>query len=88
MMYRRNIALLEAELGPELVALAPEDGVCFGFNAVAASVWKLLERPRSFDEIKAGLLAEYEVGDEQCGNELRVLLADLQQRKLVRMDPR
>lgn len=82
--YERSVDLLEAELGDELVALSVEDGNCFGFNAVAASVWRALEQPRSFDELKAKLLSEYEVSPDQCASELEELLGDLVEKKLVR----
>lgn len=82
-IYHRAKELLEADLNDELVALEPEQGNCFGFNAVAASVWRHLEQPRSFAELKAVLLAEYEVDDATCEAELRELLASLEDRGLV-----
>lgn len=74
---------MEAELGDEFVALDAEAGRCFGFNNVAASVWRALERPRTFEELRNSLLLEYEVGFEQCSTDLNELLADLVGRGLV-----
>jgi hypothetical protein len=74
---------MEAELGDELVALDPNGGECFGFNAVAASVWRLLEEPKTFDQLRGALLQEYEVDDEQCVRELRELLDNLAVKGLV-----
>lgn len=82
--YERVVELLEAELGDELVALSVEDGNCFGFNAVAASVWRALEQPRTVDELKARLLAEYEVSPQECAVELEALLGDLVDKELLR----
>ena len=82
--YERAVELLEAELGDELVALSVEDGNCFGFNAVATSVWRALDVPRSLEELRDRLLSEYEVPPEQCVRELEELLRDLVERKLVR----
>lgn len=82
--YERAVDLLEAELGDELVALSVEDGHCFGFNAVAASIWRALEEPRSFTEIKDRLLNEYEVSPDQCASEVQELLSDLVEKKLIR----
>ncbi|MCY7338971.1 MAG: PqqD family protein [Sphingomonas bacterium] len=82
--YERTAQLLEAELGDELVALDAAAGNCFGFNAVAASVWRYLEQPRTLTELHTALLAEYDVDAEQCGQELRELLADLTEQGLVR----
>ena len=81
--YQRAIDLLEAELGDELVALSVDDGNCFGFNSVAASVWRALEAPRSFAELQQRLLTEYDVSPEQCASELQELLDDLIEKKLV-----
>ena len=86
-MYERAIELLEAELGDEILTLDPQDGQCFGFNSVAASVWRKLARPASFDEIKQSLLTEYEVDPEQCTEELHELMRVLIDRGLVRYAP-
>lgn len=83
-VYVREIQLLEAELGDELMALDAEGGTCFGFNSVATGVWRHLESPKSFDELRQALLAEYDVDGEQCATELRELLDDLQAKGLVR----
>lgn len=83
-VYERATELLEADLGDELVALDVEGGTCFGFNSVATGVWRLLASPRSFGELKQALLAQYEVGEEQCEGELRELLGDLVQKGLIR----
>ena len=81
--YRRAIQLLEAGIGDELVALEPDQGNCFGFNEVATWVWRRLAEPATFRELRDGLVAEYEVSDEQCTRELQALLDDLVARGLV-----
>jgi hypothetical protein len=82
-VYRRAAELLEAELGNELVALEPEAGKCFGFNEVATWVWRRLAEPASFEQLRTELLGEYEVGEEQCGSELRELLEDMGEKGLI-----
>ena len=74
---------MEAELGDELVALDADAGQCFGFNNVATSVWRALEQPRTFEELRDSLLLEYEVGFEQCSAELHELLTNLVGRGLL-----
>lgn len=83
-MYERATELLEADLGDELVALDPVEGNCFGFNGVATVVWKHLDQPRSFEELRRLLLVEYRVDEEQCGIELQQLIDDLIDKGLVR----
>lgn len=82
-IYSRSVQLMEAEIADELVALDADAGSCFGFNSVATSVWRSLEEPSSFDQIRDKLLDEYEVGDTQCAKELEELLRDLEAKGLV-----
>ena len=86
-MYERAADLLEAELADEILALDPKEGACFGFNPVAASVWRRLEHPASFDDLRRGLLEEYEVSDEQCTEELEELMKMMIGHGLVRRSP-
>ena len=81
--YERAVALMEAELGDELVGLEPDAGVCYGFNDVDKRVWQLLEQPRSFEAVWTVLLDEYDVTPTECDSDLRGLLADFVDRKLV-----
>jgi hypothetical protein len=84
-VYERAKALMEAELGDELVALDPAGGECFGFNPVAYAVWRLLERPSTARQLKQSLLLEYDVDPDKCEAELSNLLDDLVGRGLVRV---
>jgi Coenzyme PQQ synthesis protein D (PqqD) len=82
-IYRRSVQLMEAEIADELVALDADAGSCFGFNSVATSVWRKLEEPSSFDQIRSQLLEEYDVDQVQCDKELEELLRDLVAKGLV-----
>ena len=73
-IFARATALMEAEIEDEIVALDVDRGLCFGFNPVAASVWKLLGQPRSFAEISSALLDEYDVSAKCCAEEVHVFL--------------
>jgi hypothetical protein len=74
---------MEAELGDEIVALDTNRGQCFGFNSVAASVWRHLQEPKTFEQLRDALVNEYEVDAEQCARELRGLLDNLSEKGLV-----
>ena len=84
-IYERTRTLMEAPLGDELVALDVSGGQCFGFNAVAASVWRMLAVPRSCQAVQTALMDEYEVGSDQCAQEVGELFADLRSRGLIRV---
>lgn len=73
----RNAGALSAEVDGELVALDPENGVCFGLNRVASRIWTLLESPVSVDQICAVLTDEYAVAPERCASEVEALIGAL-----------
>lgn len=70
-------------MGDELVALDPQRGTCFGFNAVAASVWRSLLEPKTFAQLQRELLDEYTVSEAECRIELQQLLSDLLAKGLI-----
>ena len=85
-MARRLPGLVEAEVDGELVALHIENGTCYSFNATAARIWALLDRPKSVAEISAALAAEFDVDAQACGEQVLLLLRDLQSDDLVALD--
>lgn len=82
-IYTRSAELMEADLGDEIVALHLDEGTCFGFNEVAAWVWRRLAEPATFEQLRDELLDKYDVSPDQCGGELQVLMDDLVAKKLL-----
>ncbi len=82
--YQRAGEVLDAEIGDELVALDVAAGECFGFNEVARTVWRELAEPKSFEQLRDRLLAEYDVGVAQCTAELKQLIEDLVSQGLLK----
>ena len=60
-----------------------EDGQYFGLKQVAATIWRLLESPRTIREIEGTLLEEYDIGPDICHEEVVGLLSDLIDQGLV-----
>lgn len=85
-VFRRATKLMEANVADDIVALDPEMGLCFSFNEVAADVWRFLSAPRSFEELKAHLLARYDVDESECSAQLRELLSDMCFQGLIKGD--
>ena len=83
-MYERAVGLLEADVGNELVALDVNAGECFGFNEAATRVWRLLDQPKSFEQLRGHLLEEYDVSSERCTSDLTELLDDMTSKGLLR----
>ncbi len=82
--YVKAKELLEADLGEDLVALDTAGGDCFGFNSVAADIWRLLDEPRDFEALHQALTDQYDVDASECAVALRACLANLESEGLVR----
>lgn len=74
---------VSTELGDEVVVLGAEAGQYFGLNEVAARVWTLLQAPITVAALCDGVLAEYEVDQEQCRADVLELLRDLLAKGLI-----
>lgn len=86
-IVERTAELIQTDLDGEIVALDVDGGNCFGFNATAARVWQMLDRPRSIDAITDELMTEFEVDPAECRAAVVALVDDLAARKLVRTRP-
>ncbi|MBD0321274.1 MAG: PqqD family protein [Gemmatimonadetes bacterium] len=77
---------VSCDLDAEVVVLSLVSGEYFGLNPVAASMWKLLQRPRTVGELRDALLGEYEgVSAEECEAEVLSLLEEMAELELVRV---
>ena len=76
--------LLEADLNGEIVALHIERGQCYGLNAVAADIWRMLAEPISLDEICTRLVEDYDIDSPTCRDEVVRLVSQLEEEGLVK----
>ncbi len=67
----------------EAVILDPASGRYFGLDGVGARAWELLGQRTTLDRMVATLVEEYAVDAATCERDVRVLLADLQERGLI-----
>ena len=74
---------LSQELSGETVLLELSRGVYFGLDEVGTRIWQLLARGDSLDEIVAALVDEYEVSADAAAADLRALVGELEERRLV-----
>jgi hypothetical protein len=70
-------------LGEESAILNLKNTVYYGVNAVGARVWKLLQQPRSVQELRDALVDEYEVDAERCQSDLMALLEKMRSEGLI-----
>ena len=82
---RRNTPV-EAPVDDELVMLDVEAGKYYGFNSIAAAVWKKLDAKISVEELCHQLCAEYDVSAEQCLADILPFLNDLEKRNLISVE--
>ena len=76
--------MLEADVNGEIVALHVERGQCYGLNAVASEIWRMLAEPTSVDEICRKLCEEYEIDSSTCQSQVQELVTSLQEEGLVK----
>jgi hypothetical protein len=74
---------VSADLSGEAAILNLKSGIYFGLNAVGASIWKLIQEPRSVKEINDTLVQEYDVDPDQCEKDLLALLGELLSKELI-----
>lgn len=75
--------LLTTEVDEEAVMLDPEAGLYYGLNEVGTLVWSLLEEPKSIAELKAAVLAEFDISADQCQQDLAEFLTDCYEADLI-----
>ena len=68
---------VSCDLAGEAAILNLKSGVYYGLDPVGARIWKLIQEPRSVDEIRKALLDEYDVEPERCQSDLLALLEKL-----------
>ena len=76
---------ISADLAGEIAILNVKSGIYYGLNPVGASVWKLIQEPRTVSQVRDALLKEYDVQAERCEKDLLNLLERLEEEKLVEL---
>jgi len=74
---------VSSDLAGETVILDLKSGVYYGLNSVGASIWNLIQEPKTINEVREALLAKYEVEPEQCDRDLLALLEQLEAEGLI-----
>ena len=74
---------VSSRLGDEAAILSLKDGVYYGLNPVGARVWNLIQQPRTFHELRTILADEYAVDSARLESDLRQLIHQLAEQRLV-----
>jgi hypothetical protein len=66
---------ISCDVADEAVLLSVQSGEYYGLNPVAASIWRLIQKPSALADIREALLQEYgDVSPEQCNREILAFL--------------
>lgn len=71
------------EIEGEHVLLDLDEGIYYGLNSVGGAIWKELQEPTSVEAIVRAITDAYDVGHEECQEDVLALLDDLQDNGLV-----
>jgi hypothetical protein len=75
--------LVSCDLAGETALLQFTSGVYYGLNPVATFVWKLIQGPKTFEDLRDAVLTEYDVEPEECERDLRALIEELSAAHLI-----
>ncbi|MDJ0736122.1 MAG: lasso peptide biosynthesis PqqD family chaperone [Nostocaceae cyanobacterium] len=74
---------ISSELSQEAVILNLKSGIYYGLSEVGASIWNLIQEPKTINEIRDAIVAEYEVEPERCDRDILTLLQQLETEGLI-----
>ncbi len=74
---------VSSALAGEAVILDVKSGAYYGLNEVGASIWNLIQEPKTVSEIRDAIVAEYEIEPEVCDRDLKELLKQLADKGLI-----
>lgn len=74
---------MSSDLAGEVIILDLNQGSYYGLDQVGALIWKLIQAPCSLAELRAAILAEYEVEPARCERDLLALVGELARAGLV-----
>jgi Coenzyme PQQ synthesis protein D (PqqD) len=80
---RVNDDVLFQELQGEAVLLNLKSGVYFGLDPVGTRIWQLFAEHEVLSEVARAVVAEYDVAEDKCSEDLLKLVDDLEKQDLV-----
>ena len=76
---------VSTNLEGEIVILDAKSGQYYGLDEVGATVWQLIQEPKTIQQVRDAILAEYEVEAEQCEQDLLELLHTMAEKGLIEL---
>lgn len=85
-LIRRAKDAISTELDGETVILNIETGIYSGLDQVGTTIWNTLAEPATFVNLKKRIMADYEVSEQRCSDDLSVFLDELLKNRLITLD--
>ena len=76
------------EVDGVIVAFSLESGEYVSLDDTGTDIWRLIERDGKVEQVRAAMLAAYDIDEVSCDEELSSFIAMLQTRGLVTLDER
>ncbi|QAY66754.1 lasso peptide biosynthesis PqqD family chaperone [Paenibacillus protaetiae] len=76
---------LASDMNGEKVMLSIDNGKYYNLGAVGGRIWELVAVPSTIETIVTHLVAEYEIGFEECRQQVSVFLQQLLGEGLVQV---
>src|SRR5512136_1165031 len=74
---------VSADLSGEAAILNLKTSSYFGLNTVGASIWKLVQEPKTVSQIRDAIIQEYDVEPDRCEHDILELLQELSRHGLI-----
>lgn len=82
-LIARNKDILANLVGDEVVMMDMGKGKYFGVNKTGSYIWQLLEQPATIGELCDRLVADFGISKEQCTNELKPFIEQMQKENII-----
>lgn len=76
-ILERNPELIHANIDDETMLMSITNGEYYGMNSVGSTIWELLEKSISVEELIKKLTTKYGIDTHQCEKDITVFLNDL-----------
>src|SRR5512137_812340 len=74
---------VSCDLSGEAAILNLKTSTYFGLNTVGASIWKLIQEPKTVSQVLEAIIEEFDVDTARCENDILELLQELSRHGLI-----
>lgn len=82
--FIQNKAIVQSQIGEEVVMLDMDSGFYFGLNSVASVIWGILANAIGFEALIDQLMTQFDVERSLCETDTKELLDQLLEKNIIR----